>query len=75
MLDQKVLESFGNIIHLNNPYVQWYLQVHKWMNSDGPRCHECQFVIYADQKSDPRSYDSPTADKVAVVLPGDKSAA
>ncbi|KAG2055672.1 hypothetical protein BDR06DRAFT_845562, partial [Suillus hirtellus] len=73
-LDRRILRELHDMLYRSHPYVALYKQAHQVMREKPPEQHtEVHAHIHFQQGTDGRRYNLPTADEIAVIIPGDGS--
>ncbi|SGY12473.1 BQ5605_C011g06518 [Microbotryum silenes-dioicae] len=66
---QQIVAVLDNMLRLHNSRVKLFLTAQEFMNSKAS--HMYQLRLLAPRNQDPRTYNLPTQEEVAVILPGD----
>ncbi|KAG1809230.1 hypothetical protein EV424DRAFT_1301507, partial [Suillus variegatus] len=73
-LDRRILRELHDMLYRSHPYVALYKQAYQVMMEKPPEQHtEVRARIHFQQGTDGRRYNLPTADEIAVIIPGDGS--
>ncbi|KAJ6523320.1 hypothetical protein B0H19DRAFT_910883, partial [Mycena capillaripes] len=71
-LNNHIMGILDNVLKENHAYVRVFKTAIEWI-CEQQRDHPNFVKIVCEKETDPRRYDAPTANEVAVILPGDGS--